>query len=199
MAGGTFASAADAIFNFKSIVCVEPDQDLLPMLRSAVRNPSKAIYNTALSDRAGTQQFHVLEDRRMSSLLAPDPQVLREKFPKCKGTQVARPMVSTMTLDELVQGEPLVQGRRLLLKLDTQGNELAILRKGTAALAQTGACLVEFMFTTPYERVFTFRELIDFMDDHGFVCIAVTDVMRRPTHEISGTNFLFVPTSRTLA
>lgn len=192
---GEFSAAADRVLGFKHIVCVEPDLDLIPELNANLPTSKCNVHPVALSSNDSRSVLFIHEDRSMNSLIEADPAILREKFPTYCSETVATRDVPTTTLDSLVRHAALLDGHSLFLKLDTQGNELDILHAGTNTLSRSVACLVEFMFCTPYATRYSFRDLIEFFDERGFECRGALEVKRRPSHEISGVDFLFVKTA----
>ena len=59
--------------------------------------------------------------------------------------------------------EELKPNPKFILKIDTQGNELNVLRQGQKVLECTEMCLIEFMFFSPYKTNYTFDDLVTFM------------------------------------
>ncbi len=188
---GDFAAAADRVLGFERIVCVEPDGDLITALQTNIPAEKSTVHAVALADRPGDATLFIHGDRSMNSIVAADADVLREKFPRDGRDEIATRTVRATTLDALVSELEGVSGRPLFLKLDTQGNELDILRGGDETLLQTVACLVEYMFCTPYATNVGFAEFVSFFDVRGFQCQGPLNVFRRPSHEISGVDFLF--------
>ena len=189
---GDFAAAADRVLGFERIICVEPDCDLIADLKNNVPAEKSTVHAVALAHAPGEATLFIHGDRSMNSIVEADTQVLRDKFPRDRHDAISRRAVRTTTLDVLVAESGDVAGRSLFLKLDTQGNELEILRAGEKTLSQTVACLVEFMFCTPYATDTSFLDFVSFFDAHGLQCRGPLNVIRRPSHEISGVDFLFV-------
>jgi FkbM family methyltransferase len=188
---GCFARASDLVLGFERIVCIEPDSELMDDLNANVPKHKTTVRQLALSEVEGTADLFIHEDRSMNSLLEADVNVLRTKFPTYRHDSICRREVKTTTLDSLLGQEGLLDGRGLFLKLDTQGNELSILQAGKHTLKSTHACLVEFMFCTPYRQDYQFHHLIDFLHGVGLNCRGALQIIRRPSHEISGVDFLF--------
>jgi len=188
---GHFARAADQVLGFERIICIEPDAELLEELNAAVPKNKTTVRQVALAETEGTSNLFIHEDRSMNSLLEADIEVLRTKFPTYRHDSIYQRKVNTTTLDCLLKEEGALNGTELFLKLDTQGNELSILRAGSLTLGSTRACLVEFMFCTPYMQTSEFHELVDFLRDQGLRCRGALNIHRRPSHEVSGVDFLF--------
>jgi 2-oxoglutarate dehydrogenase E1 component len=56
----------------------------------------------------------------------------------------------------------MMDERSIFLKVDTQGNEIEVLKGAESVLARTVACVVEHMFYTPYQGQASFAELLAF-------------------------------------
>jgi FkbM family methyltransferase len=188
---GCFARAAERVLGFERIVCIEPDAELLDDLRANVPKQKTIIRQLALAEVKGTADLFIHEDRSMNSLLEADVGVLDAKFPTYRHDSIYRRKVNITTLDLLLSEEGLLDGPGLFLKLDTQGNELSILQASKHALRSTHACLVEFMFCTPYSQGYNFHQLIDFLHSVGLNCRGALNIYRRPSHEVSGVDFMF--------
>jgi FkbM family methyltransferase len=82
------------------------------------------------------------------------------------------------TLDSLLAG---VDGRRLLLKLDVEGHELAVLEGASAVLAKTEVIVAEFwMFRLFNEPMPILPDLMATLDVHGFAFYDVASLRGRP-------------------
>lgn len=91
-----------------------------------------------------------------------------EHHPGLQGGRVEDTMViSVTTLDDWCHQEGI--GRVDVIKLDTQGSELDILRGGAAMLADVRAVEVEVQFNRLYEDVALFGDVDRFLRSHGFV------------------------------
>jgi FkbM family methyltransferase len=88
----------------------------------------------------------------------------------------ANPYPST-TLDSLFAG---VEGTRLLLKLDVEGHELAVLEGASALLARTEVIIAEFwMFRLFDQPMPILPDLIASLDAHGFALYDVAALQGR--------------------
>lgn len=189
---GQFSKVANALFQFKQTVCFEPNAQMHDFIRA--NNQSKAVHaeTIALSDATGGEATLFLhQDPTMNSTVDSDGDVLRKEFPYDNPDAITTTRVKTITLDDYVAAQDWGNAV-FLMKLDTQGSELNILRHGVQALKQTEICLVEYMFTTPYKCDFTFYELVDFMRNNNFRCEGALSVSKRASGKISSVDFLFV-------
>lgn len=189
---GAFARAADKVLDFQRIVCVEPDADLIGELSRNVPSGKTSIHQVALAEAEGSAELFVHADRSMNSLVVADQEVLRTKFPNDRHDAVTSREVRTTTLDSLLIEAGILDGRNVFLKLDTQGNELNILHAAENTLRCTAACLIEFMFCTPYRTTATFRDLLQFLVENGLECRGALNIQRRPSYAVSAVDFFFV-------
>lgn len=188
---GGFALASHAILGCKRSVCVEPNEALASQIRENTYPDLTTVLEVALSDTSGTREFFIHRDQSMSSLLQVDCERLVKVFKYDLPEEITTTSVRVTTLDLLIQELGLRTGN-LFIKLDTQGNELEILRGGKIALELAVGCLVEHMFYCPYNRSYRFEDLISYMDAHGFECRGALNSRRKVTGEISGVDFIFV-------
>lgn len=192
---GHFAGAADAAFDIPRLICFEPNAEMHSDIRRNVDPGKLELHAVALSDHAGTADFYLHADRSMSSMVSADDSVIREKFARRTGTTIRRQSVEVRRLDDVVGPALSRYSPGVLLKIDVQGNELHVLKGAVNTLRSTDACLVEHMFCTPYRSDYTFEDLIAFMVASGFHCAGALSLTRRPTHEVSAVDFLFVKRS----
>ncbi|MCZ4221795.1 FkbM family methyltransferase [Pedobacter rhodius] len=80
-----------------------------------------------------------------------------------------------------------------LIKLDTQGSELEILKGGEKVLQTAQLVLVEVSLLQIYKGAPLVDEVINFMKDRGFVLYDICSVMRRPYDKaLFQSDFLFI-------
>jgi FkbM family methyltransferase len=102
-----------------------------------------------------------------SSFLEPNFDLLRD-YPACRIFEVVgESEVEVRTLDELV-GSGAVPAPRLL-KLDTQGSELPILRGARRVLPHVVCIELETQFKPMYRGQALFPEVKAFLEEHGFI------------------------------
>lgn len=190
---GDFSKYAAKMLHCRRVECFEPDADLLPELSSTLQGLEFNIHQVALSNRHESAVLFLHPGRGMNSLLQADNQILTKKFPGHDHTQIARRTIQTATMDSLLPKDRFQTCDRFFLKIDTQGTEMDVLQGAEETLKQTVGCLVEYMFCTPYIQSHSFSSLVRFMDSKHFECCGALEIKRRPTGEVSGVDFLFVP------
>ena len=92
------------------------------------------------------------------------------------GSVAATTLVPVETLDDYCRRAGVA--RIDLLKLDTQGFELEVLRGGSQTLAagRVTLLLAEVFFAAVYERVPSFCEVQQVLSEHGFALVSIYDL-----------------------
>lgn len=188
---GLFSKTANAFFKFDKTICFEPNSSLHAEIKHNNSGNSFIIEDVALSDREGQVEFYLHQDNSMNSIVEAQSDILESEFPWDNPKLMTKNIVNTTTLDNYVLKNALSDAV-FFLKIDTQGNELNILKEGIKTLKQTEICLIEFMFTTPYKSDFCFYNLIKFMEENQFDCKGALSISKRPSKKISAVDFLFV-------
>jgi FkbM family methyltransferase len=142
----------------------EPIPDVARQLRDNFATDSKFFaHEIAVSDSRGEAAFAVNEFSASSSLL-PVATEHKKLFPFAQETMPIT--VPVTTLNEWAKVHSLQ--RPLLLKLDVQGNELAVLRGAGDVLSAAEYLLTEVNFFKFYEGQPTFSELYRRVNGFGF-------------------------------
>jgi FkbM family methyltransferase len=188
---GLFSKMANLIYKFDKTFCFEPNQVLNKTIRLNNSNENVIIENIALSDSDGQTTFYLHTDSSMNSIVEAREDLLKMEFPWDDPSKMKKETVSTATLDNYIS-KNTSQKDIFFIKIDTQGNELNILKNGISTLKRTEICLIEFMFTNPYQSDFRFYDLISFMEKSEFDCMGALTINKRPSMKVSAVDFLFV-------
>lgn len=188
---GLFSKTANSFFSFEKTICFEPNKLLIDTIKKNNSNSNVIIENIALSDKQGTTTFFLHQDSTMNSILESKTEVLKSEFPWDNPELIYKSLVPTITLDNYMK-DINTRNLSLFIKIDTQGNELNILKHSIRTLKFTKVLLVEFMFLNPYKKDFSFFDLISFLNKHNFICKGALTIFKRPSKKISGVDFLFV-------
>jgi FkbM family methyltransferase len=145
------------------IVGFEPNADALSALEKA-KGPNETYLPLAIGDGA-RHMLHVCQAPGMTSLLRPNPAVLRlfHGFPGW-GEVKASVTVETVRLDDV----PAAAGADLI-KLDVQGAELLVLQHAEATLAQALVIQSEVEFLKMYHDQPLFSDIESFLRQRGFM------------------------------
>jgi FkbM family methyltransferase len=178
---GEFASAVAATMPTVRLVCFEPQADLARTIEGRLpASMDKRVFPYALSDHAGSDTFFRHGFTKSSSLL-PMTDLHRQSFPWTAESE--QTTVDTRRLDDFQQElglDQLADGLGVLLKLDVQGSELAVLRGGSQVLANVTCVLVETSLLELYAGEAGFLEVCRFLDEAGFRYAGSWDQMSSP-------------------
>lgn len=188
---GLFSKTANSFFSFEKTICFEPNNLLIDLIKKNNSNNNLIIENIALSDKDGTATFHIHQDSSMNSIIESNVEVLKSEFPWDNPELLQKNFVPTITLDNYMKKLDL-KNHSFFIKIDTQGNELNVLKHSIQTLKSTKVLLIEFMFLNPYKNDFSFFDLISFLNNHDFICKGALTIFKRPSKKISGVDFLFV-------
>ena len=130
-------------------------------------------FPTLLAGAPGTQTINLYRERSYSSVLP-----LSERFQRLWSGPVpldAALELDATSIDTFVGEHPDLSPD--ILKLDTQGSELEILRGGVQTLQRVGLVEVEVEFTPLYDGQPLFGDVASFMAGHGFELLYLSRVM----------------------
>lgn len=170
-----FAAAWEQLGERCQVVGFDPDVAECERLREHYRSaPQVEVVPLALGAKSGPATLHVTKDPSGNSLYPTVTDVV-ERFPALAGGQVERTLdIELTTLDEWC-----VQAGRTrvdVIKIDTQGSELEVLRGATRTLATVRAVEVEVEFNPLYEGVALFGDIDRYLREHGFVLWRLRDL-----------------------
>jgi FkbM family methyltransferase len=153
-----------------SILCFEPDREECARLQAETEAGGGSAVEyvpVALSSDGRELELHVTSEPACSSIYPPDP-VLVERYPGL--APIIRPeelvRLPSVTLDAHLDEVGL--GSPDLLKLDTQGSELDILRGATRRLGAATMLDIEVEFNTLYRGQALFGDVDVFLRAMGF-------------------------------
>lgn len=171
------------------ILSVEPVSDTYSvLLRRCNKDPLWDCVNIALGSDEGTCTMNVSKNRVSSSVL-PMSALHVEASPSSEYQSSER--VRMRTLDDLVSQKQLVD-EVIAVKLDVQGYEQQVLVGGQQVLAVASFVEMEISMTELYEGQAGLREMLEYMNAHGFHAIAVQPGFRHPgTDETLQVDVLF--------
>jgi FkbM family methyltransferase len=194
---GDFAAAVEAHCGVRRALLVEPQPSLQLDLQKRFRDDRFTVSNCALSDHAGAQAFDILGADPCSSLLPVQPEsafVGRQIDVSVK----ERLEVKLRTLDDLLTEEQWT-GPIDLLKLDTQGTELQVLKGATRTLPAVRVVFVEVSFRSLYEGDALFPEVHEFLSAAGFRFYSIHEVFRDANRELLQADAVFLGPTATPA
>jgi FkbM family methyltransferase len=187
---GRFARSILALWPAIEVVCIEPNRACSSQLAMLQGRCAKVI-QCAVSEKQGTAVYYRHPNSSMNSIVPVDPHMFAKKWSHYRANDIETELVPVETLDGAMAEVEFEEGRTLLLKLDTQGNELPVLRGAEKTLSQTVICVVEHMFWGGYKQHYTLEDLLAFMTERGFQCVGMMQTLRKDTREIAYADLLF--------
>jgi FkbM family methyltransferase len=165
------------------IISFEPQEKAHAKLKErAARYPGWSVADRlALDRRSGTGELLIPSDGVLGSLLAPQAGT---------GLTVAsREKVRTATLDE-VYGDLAKGARKVCLKIDVQGHELAVLEGAANSLPRIAAVQLELSLIPSYVGATYYLDVLNHLYAQGFLLVFVSPVVSRLRrglwHEMDG-------------
>jgi FkbM family methyltransferase len=153
----------------------DPDPEECARLNALAEDPTTTYVPVALGDAARTATLHVTRQPACSSLYPPLVDLVDTIPVLADITPVGEQQVELQTLDGWCAAEGL--GYVDVLKVDTQGSELDVL-KGAAGILPTVSWIeVEVEFNPIYEGQPLFGDVDRFLRGHGFVLWRLDDLM----------------------
>jgi len=189
---GSFSRIFCEVYHPSGIICVEPNEGLNLRIQSGNTKPQPVIINQAVSDQEGEMDFFFHPDSQMSSLFPSNKELIQRDFKEDDPDGVIKKMVPITTLDKIfAKHTAMLSGKSVFLKIDTQGNELDVIRGGKTAFSNISYCLLEHMFHSPYEKKYSFEEIVAVMAGYGFECLGPMHSSYRLKGEVGAVLFLF--------
>ena len=173
--GANFGQFRDTVrdeVGFKGpIVSFEPVSHYradLEARRSA--DPAWYVEPFALGNAHESAVIHVMKSPGLSSLKRPDLEAMQSLLPAPDQAGIeADEVVEVRRLDEIAVAHPALAGaKRALLKTDTQGFDLEVLRGAGAFLARTSVVQVELSVLPVYDDTPLYFEVIGELQRLGF-------------------------------
>jgi FkbM family methyltransferase len=142
-------------------ILIEPLTEYRSYLARLSRAYDCTVIQAAVGERPG--QCHMMVDTGcpMRSSLSTRTPVTRS------GSPLSRRTVNVVTLDSLLDTHPDLR-RPILLKIDTEGHELAVLRGAQALLPLVDTVIAEVSIAPRFDQGYSFEEFVSYMDAHGF-------------------------------
>ena len=126
----------------------------------------RTIYPHFVGGQQGTTPFHLFKDPGESSALGPDARFASVFAEPTFGVDRTVQLEST-TMDAFFASHPEL-ARPDMIKLDSQGTELEILRGATACLRTCSLVEIEVEFISMYEGQALFHDIMGFMLGQGY-------------------------------
>jgi FkbM family methyltransferase len=180
---GDWTRLVRRIFPEASILMIEPLSSKSQLLESLAGSLDKTSFANALLGAEAGQTATFFEAGTGSSLHREQSNI---KFKENR--------LQTSTLDEVASD---LDGP-IFLKLDVQGAELEVLAGGSKTLDRSDLVQLEVALLPYNEGAATFLQVIQYMDQRGFVPFDIAGMIRPTGAELVQVDLLFVPTGSPL-
>ncbi len=178
-------------FTHPSIHAFEPSSATFSGLSKQSFGADKmvSLHQLALGEAVGQQTFHNYGTSELSSLLPLNRNQTESIF--ADQATVSEETVSVDTLDHFCAGQGITHID--LLKIDTQGYELSVLRGGASLFAagHVSAVLLELNFSPLYDGQSDPLAVLGFLRDHKLQLVDFYEKERMKNRELSWTTALF--------
>jgi len=134
------------------------------------------VYPFFIGSVDGEVEFFLYEDRSASSILKPNNRYKRLFEPNLNISKSIN--LKSVTLDTFLRKNSNIQPPDIL-KIDTQGSELDVLKGGVNLLKSTVLVDVEVQFIKQYENAVCFEDILSFMRAHGFDLVYLNRVTQQ--------------------
>ncbi len=164
--GGTSLYFAEQ-FRDLEIYCVEPNSRMIPQLKEVeARERRIHVLHMALGNSRGQARLHVTSNNVSSSINELNLAEIGKQPAVFQGwlAEEAAEDVRVSTLDDEFKDQESV----LLIKLDTQGTELDVLKGGVETLKRTSFVLTEMNNHEMYKNACQYYEVDAFLRAHSF-------------------------------
>jgi FkbM family methyltransferase len=167
----------------------EPVKKAYDLLETASQNDHKwHTHQLALGAVRGTQTMNVMATSDLSSFNTPS-QFGKDRF---KGFQSAtQESVQVDTIDHFIESNKL-QSRKILLKMDTQGHDLEVLKGAAFSLKYILAIQSEISFQPLYEEMPYYLESLKTIENCGYSVAALNPVAKSEDLSVIEMDCLFI-------
>jgi FkbM family methyltransferase len=183
---GEWSKMALDVFSNVCVVMIEPQEEMVSSLSTLCRNNSScSFYNCGAGAEDGELVLTIWEDTYGSSYTVP------KSFELLKSGK--QRVTSIRTVDGILAelGAKFIPS---IVKIDTQGFELEILRGGKSLFGLTDVFIIETTLLVGSHPVWpSSREIIEYMGKMGYEIYDITSFLRKPSDGSLGQlDFAFV-------
>jgi FkbM family methyltransferase len=137
------------------------------MTVQARRYPGWRTVNAGISDRSGDDVIRLGEGHGGTSSLLPGTDLLARLAPDARLAGRQEP-IRLVRLDEHLRNDLENASHRILVKVDTQGSELAVLQSLGAYISKVSLLVVECAGEALYDGQPLFEDVVRFLRERGF-------------------------------
>ncbi len=142
-------------------ILVEPLREYQSAIEKISQRFKCSVHYKAVGAHDGSMEMNVDPEHLLKSSL-----VDRTALTKT-GSALEKRTVEIITLDTIFKTDPAIE-KPILLKLDTEGYELAALEGAKRLLQSTDTVIIETSIARRFENSYEFEDVAAFMNDNGF-------------------------------
>jgi FkbM family methyltransferase len=155
-------------------ILIEPVEEYQKSINGILRKYNGTAFYKAVGHANGIVEFNVdLNNLQLSTHFE------KTKLTERNGHQIEKRKIEMTTLDDLLIPSARLE-RPLILKIDTEGNELNVLKGACLLLASTDFVIVEASIAKRFEGSYEFDQLIGFMTKKGFRLFSILSIVHPP-------------------
>lgn len=144
-----------------SFILIEPQVEYEEHLNKIAEKYSSKIVMKALGHESGLVEMNYDNNRLQKASFFKRTALTVIKAP------VQKKMIEVTTLDVLLENEQ-IEDKSILLKIDTEGGELSVLKGSKLSLQYIDFVIAEVSIAKRFDDSYEFEELVFFMKDNGF-------------------------------
>jgi FkbM family methyltransferase len=190
---GEFAALVHSVFPAARVWCFEPFTASYERLRTRFAGSDwMTAHNVALSDREGTADLIIGDDESTNSLVSP----VMTNGVFAEGSRRLPVQLNTLasSAKEILGADQHIS----ILKVDTEGNDLRVLKGGENLLREAliEAIHVEVMFIEHFKGGARFLDMCQYLDQFGYRLFSLYDLKRNAQGQLRYGNALFLSPHR---
>ncbi len=157
-------------------VLIEANEDYAVGMEAILTKIKGEYHLTAVGDNAFETTMYINKAAKSSSGLQITSPLHHQRLAKIDAIHdhIEKP-VSVRTLDSLIDKDI---AKPILIKIDTEGYELDVLRGAANVLSKTEIIIAETSIRERYEQGYQFADMIDVMRDEGFLFFDILDMLQ---------------------
>lgn len=168
---GQFGKMLRGVGYNSNIITFEPIPELVQSVRKTA-DQAWTVVEMGVGDKSEIKQFNIMKSSPLSSFM--DPQESSYRSLSAINTVSRTIQVKLTTLDDYIDENNLYGFTNAILKIDTQGYEMACLHGAENNLHRMGAVIIELNALPLYKNIVLYHEIMKYLHNVGFALSLVT-------------------------
>jgi len=157
-------------------ILIEPLKEYKNAIEKIAKKYTCDIHYKAVGDKECKREINIATGSLTKSSF------LRKTLPTISEKSLEKRMVEVTTLDTIFRETPTIKGP-ILLKIDTEGYELSVLKGAKSLLQIVDIVIAEVSIAKRFENSYRFEDFISFMNENGFHVFSFLRILH-PSGEI---------------